>query len=161
MKLNLGCGNDIKEGYINVDIKEIQGVDLILDISKDRLPFVDGCVEEILLKDVLEHISYTRVEHVLKECHRVLKQGGRIYIQCPDLEAVAQKVILSGEYDWKAISYWVYGDQNLTQGEDPSDIHKSGFTIKTLKELLESLGFTVETINNDGGTNIVCWATKK
>jgi len=160
LKLNLGCGHDIRQGYVNIDVKSIKGVDLILDISKDKLPFDDGSIDEILLKDVLEHVSYTRVEHVLRECYRVLKPGGQMYIQCPDMEAIAQKIILSGEYDWRAISYWVYGDQNLTQGEDPSDIHKSGFTIPTLKALLESIGFTVESIKNDGGTNINCWVKK-
>jgi hypothetical protein len=38
---------------------------------------------------------------------------------------------------------------------------KVGFTIPTLRRLLESLGFVIESIMNDGGTNIMCWARKR
>jgi hypothetical protein len=92
----------------------------------------------------------------------VLKKGGRIYIQTPDLQAIAQKVILNPNFKYgslegcEAISYWVYGGQEYKE-----NTHKSGFTIPTLKQLLESNGFKIESISNDGGTNIICWAVKQ
>ena len=163
MRLNLGCGLDVRDGYINIDVRKVHPKILVLDLEKELLrPFPDGSAEEIIAKDFVEHLSWRVVEDFLRDCYRVLKRGGRMYIQVPDLEAIARKVILDPSFrfgdleGWKAISYWVYGSGDY--GE-PS-FHKAGFTIPTLRRLLESIGFVVEDIRNDGGTNIVCWVRK-
>ncbi len=162
MKLNLGCGGDIREGYVNIDVRRTDNRVLVLDLEKELLSrFQDQSVEEIIAKDFIEHVSWRRVEDLLRDCYRVLKKGGRMYIQVPDLEAIARKVILDPSFchgdlcGWKAISFWVYGGQDY-----PENTHKAGFTIPTLKRLLESIGFVVEKIENDGGTNIICWVVK-
>lgn len=155
VKINLGCGLDKRPGYINVDIRKEVDPDLVWDMERTPYPFPDESAEEILMKDSLEHVSWRKVEDVIRECHRILKRGGVLRIQVPDLVAIAKKVILLGSYDWDQISYWVYGGQDY-----PENTHKSGFTISTLKRLLERHGFAVEEIYNDGGTNIVCTARK-
>jgi len=162
IKLNLGCGNDIRRGYVNIDCREIQGIDLCYDMRLCSIPFEDETASEILLKDSLEHLSWRIVKDFLKDCYRVLKKNGKIHIQCPDLEAIARKVILNPDFRFGelhghlAIGFWVYGSGDY--GE-PS-FHKAGFTIPTLKKLLEELGFKVIDIHNDGGTNIICQAVK-
>jgi len=81
IKLNLGCGRDIKEEYINIDFKSAKGVNMILDLNKNVLPFEDNSVDEILCSHVLEHLvdPYSFME----ECHRVLKEGGIICVKLP------------------------------------------------------------------------------
>jgi len=162
MKLNLGCGDDVREGYLNIDVRRTKQNVLQLDLEKEMLkPFPSDSVDEIIMKDFIEHLSWRVVEDFLKDCYRVLKKGGRMYIQVPDLEVIAKKVILNPNYrygnleGWKAISFWVYGAQDYLE-----NAHKAGFTIPTLKKLLESVGFVVERIENDGGTNIICWVRK-
>jgi len=159
----LGCGMDKRAGYINIDVRPDVKPDMVIDLEGELLRrFPDESVEEILAKDFIEHLSWRRVEEFLRDCYRVLKRGGKMYIQCPDLEAIARKVILNPNYrygdleGWKAISYWVYGSGDY----GPPSFHKAGFTIPTLRKLLESIGFIVERIQNDGGTNIVCWVVK-
>ena len=163
MRLNLCCGDDVRDGYINIDVRKTKPNVLVLDLEKDLLrPFPDKSVDEILAYDCIEHISWRRIEDLLRDIHRVLKCDGRLYLRVPDLEAIAKKVILDPcfKYNelrgWKAISFWVYGGQDY-----PENTHKAGFTIPTLRELLESLGFKIEKIENDGGTNIVCVAVKR
>jgi len=163
MRLNLCCGDDVRDGYINIDVRKTKPNVLVLDLEKDLLrPFPDKSVDEILAYDCIEHISWRRIEDLLRDIHRVLKCDGRLYLRVPDLEAIAKKVILDPGFrynelrGWKAISFWVYGGQDY-----PENTHKAGFTIPTLKELLESLGFKIEKIENDGGTNIVCVAVKR
>jgi ubiquinone/menaquinone biosynthesis C-methylase UbiE len=162
VKLNLGCGLDIRDGYINIDVRKVHPKILVLDLEKEHLrSFPDNSAEEIIAKDFVEHLSWRVVEDFLRDCYRVLKSGGRMYIQVPDLEAIAKKVILDpnfkyGELEgWKAISFWVYGAQDYNE-----NVHRAGFTIPTLKKLLESIGFVVERIENDGGTNLVAIAIK-
>ncbi|RLC85258.1 MAG: hypothetical protein DRJ03_12190 [Chloroflexi bacterium] len=162
MKLNLGCGFDKRKGYINIDARKDVKPDIVLDLEKELLQrFENESVDEILAKDFIEHLSWRVVEPFLKDCYRVLKHNGRIYIQTPDLEAIANKVILNPNFKFdqlhgfKAISYWVYGGQDY-----PENTHKAGFTINSLKQLLENIGFQILEIKNDGGTNIICWARK-
>lgn len=80
MKLNLGCGNKKMEGYINCDISKQVNPDKVLDI-REELPFSDNCVDEIIVEHILEHIN--DLESVLKEFHRVCRNGARIYIATP------------------------------------------------------------------------------
>jgi len=164
VKLNMGCGEynkRLEPGWVNVNNRPEVGPDVLWDLERTPYPWSDDSAEEIIWKDALEHLSWRVIENVLRECHRILKKGGRIYIQCPDMEDIAQRVILDPNFrfgelsGWKAISFWVYGRQDPWGG-----VHKAGFTISTLKKLLEETGFVVEDIRNDGGSNIICHARK-
>lgn len=79
-RLNIGCGKDIKEGWLNLDSAKLPGVDIVHDIQKLPLPFKDEEFDEILCQDVLEHIEYIPV---LKDIHRILKQTGKLTIRVP------------------------------------------------------------------------------
>ena len=79
-KLNLGCGTDIRPGWINLDIAPLEGVDIVHDINKLPLPFKSDSFEYILCKDILEHVDYAPL---MKELHRILKKGGIIEIEVP------------------------------------------------------------------------------
>jgi ubiquinone/menaquinone biosynthesis C-methylase UbiE len=54
---------------------------LVLDIEKEKLPFGDNSVDEIVAMHVLEHIF--RPDPVMNELHRVLKPGGKMLIEVP------------------------------------------------------------------------------
>jgi len=157
----MGCGLDKRpreEGWVNVDVRPEVDPDLIHDISK---PFTygDNTVDEILAKDILEHITWRRVPDVLREWRRILKPGGKIYIQCPNLWALASKILSEEMYRWEQISFWVYGEQS--EGESETGGHKAGFTIPALSMLLTEIGFKVESCQSDGGSNIMLWAHKR
>ena len=80
MKLNLGCGKDIRVGYINIDRKPWPGVNIVMDIQ-EPLPFPDGSVDEIRAWSVLEHLI--EWEAVVEECLRVLRPGGVLDAHVP------------------------------------------------------------------------------
>ena len=79
-KLNLGCGKKIKDGWVNLDIANLPGVDVVHDITKLPLPFGDNEFDEVLCEDILEHVDYIPV---LKDIHRILKPGGKVTIRVP------------------------------------------------------------------------------
>lgn len=83
-RLNLGCGTDRKDGWINLDSADIPGVDVVHDIEKLPLPFTDESFSEILCQDVLEHVEYIPV---LKELYRILAPGGELNIRVPHFTA--------------------------------------------------------------------------
>ena len=79
-KLNLGCGTDIKKGWVNLDSAPLHDVNVVHDIQQLPLPFADNEFDEILAQDVLEHIDCIPV---LKDLHRILKKDGTLRIRVP------------------------------------------------------------------------------
>jgi ubiquinone/menaquinone biosynthesis C-methylase UbiE len=84
-RLNLGCGTDIREGWINLDVAALPGVDVRHDLQDLPLPFADECFSEILCKDILEHLEYIPL---LKDLHRILKPGGVVEIIVPHFSSI-------------------------------------------------------------------------
>jgi len=81
MRLNLGCGRDIREGWVNLDIREGEGVDVVHDLDKLPLPFENDSFGEVYASHVFEHVL--RWENLLKEIHRVMRPGGMLTIRVP------------------------------------------------------------------------------
>lgn len=73
-KLNIGCGYEKKEGFINIDISKEVGPDMVVDIEKG-LPFKDDTFDYIYSWNVLEEVKPEKWEFVLKEINRVAKDG--------------------------------------------------------------------------------------
>lgn len=92
LKLHLGSGPHVKEGWINYDIGAHPGV-VQLDLSKGKLPHVDGSVDYIFGEHEHEHFTYDQGLAILKECYRVLKPRGVIRISCPDLTHLCRAYI--------------------------------------------------------------------
>lgn len=80
-KLNLGCGSDICEDYVNVDMAPLAGVDVVCNLSRFPWPFEDEEFDEIIAKDVLEHLPDT--VRVMEEIHRITRKGGKVFLSLP------------------------------------------------------------------------------
>ncbi len=76
MKLNLGCGRTIIDGWLNVDNR---GGDIICDAAS--LPFKNHSFDNILASHVLEHVL--DLWNVLHEMHRVLRPRGILKVRVP------------------------------------------------------------------------------
>ncbi len=85
LKLNLGCGSNLKPGWVNADLFE-EGADLSLDL-REPLPFPDKSATTIYSEHFFEHLEYpAEVESFLKECWRVLAPGGVFSVALPDTQ---------------------------------------------------------------------------
>jgi hypothetical protein len=84
MKLNLGCGYNQVEGYINVDNDPNCNPDIVADLEA-ILPFADSSVDEIIMQHILEHLGQDTKTYlsVWKELYRILKDQGVIRIVVP------------------------------------------------------------------------------
>jgi hypothetical protein len=81
-KLNLGCGQFPREGFLNVDVDAAAKADIWLDLSPDSLrAFPAGHFEVIVMDHVLEHLD--DVFGVMVALHRLLASGGRREIRVP------------------------------------------------------------------------------
>ena len=84
MKLNLGCGYNKLEGYVNVDLDPLCKPDILADLEKP-LPFDDNSIDEINLFHVLEHIGADTQTYfaIWREFYRILKHDGILKIVVP------------------------------------------------------------------------------
>lgn len=80
-RLNMGCGNDIRSGWVNADFVKKNGVDVVHNFNKTPYPFKDNTFDEIDCIEVLEHLNDTVT--VIREIHRILKPGGKVKITVP------------------------------------------------------------------------------
>ncbi|MAG07430.1 hypothetical protein CMI46_01280 [Candidatus Pacearchaeota archaeon] len=80
-KLHLGCGEDIKKDYVNLDIKKSLGVDVVHDLTKFPYPFKDNTFDLIEMHHVLEHLENPL--KVIEELWRISKPGAKVIISVP------------------------------------------------------------------------------
>lgn len=81
IRINLGCGKDIRNGWINVDKIDLDGVDVVHDLDVFPWPFDTASVDRIRMDNSLEHLN--DVVAVIEELYRVLKPGGIVCIRVP------------------------------------------------------------------------------
>lgn len=81
MKLNLGCGSDLRDGYVNVDRVKLDGVDVVHDLDVGPWPFPDESCDGIIAQDVFEHVADPILFMV--ESWRVLMLGAGLVLKVP------------------------------------------------------------------------------
>jgi SAM-dependent methyltransferase len=81
LSIDIGCGVAKKRGAIGLDIRALDGVDHVVDFTRDRLPFADGSVSDVFSAHCFEHLPDP--VHVLKEISRVSAHGARVEIWLP------------------------------------------------------------------------------
>lgn len=100
IKLNIGCGTDYKEGWINIDNNSdnnIKKLDLNWDL-RHPLPFPENSVDFIFNEHFLEHLTVEEGQAAIRDLMRVLKPGGVIRIAMPDMQDVFE---LYSDKAWK------------------------------------------------------------
>ena len=80
-RLNVGAGHDIRPGWVNLDVAQLPGTDVVHDLEEMPWPFPDSAFDEIIAINVLEHLSDTI--RVMEELHRISAPGARLTIRVP------------------------------------------------------------------------------
>jgi len=133
IKYNLGCGDMILDGFVNVDLYNPKA-----QIKSDvkNLPFEDESGDYIYASHIIEHFDFYEAFAVLKEWKRVLKTGGTLVLETPDLLNLCKRFIDADEetriglYPQFYAYPWIDGQQ-----------HKFLYTPKQLSWTLSKAGF--------------------
>lgn len=152
-KLHLGCGGKYFEGYINIDGFDDDhrpggnsvAADLILNATDLERWFEPGSVEEIRTHHMFEHISVLDVHAVLLSWRRLLVEGGLLWIETPDFESCARRILELDDEEAKEVYYrHIFGSQ-FGSGE----YHLNGLTVSRLSHLLGKYGFDITETEKD------------
>lgn len=137
-KINVGCGFDHRPGYINVDMDPACNPDiLIADNNFSNLP--RQAYDEVLAKDVMEHIMRVETPGAVLEWADLLKIGGMLEIQTSNVFGVVKMMEENWNYRAHAhCSIYMFGNQ-----AHAGDFHHTGFTELTLKTQILSAGFEI------------------
>jgi predicted SAM-dependent methyltransferase len=145
MAMHLGCGNNIRDGWVNVDLNP--SADLMLD-TREPLPFADGTFSKIYSEHFYEHFSYPRdITHLLSECYRVLEPGGSHSFGVPDGEMVLRHYT-TNEYAEHAAAQLRWNPTWCKTQMDHVNYclrqngeHRWYYDEETMHRLLQSIGF--------------------
>jgi len=143
-RLNLGCGHRMLDGYVNVDVAPAragQPPDVLCDLRRLE-PFATDSCDEVMAIHVIEHFYRWEVVDLLREWLRVLKPGGRMVLECPNLltacEALLSNPQAAGPGSASERTMWVlYGDP---EWQDPLMCHRWNYTPDSLREVMAEAG---------------------
>lgn len=140
MKLIL-CANDRQlPGYKHHDVQDLPGIDYVCDLYDIATMVPDGSCDEVQLTHALEHFPTKETPKVLDLLYKLLKPGGKLYIEVPNFAWHAQLLMEGRERD---AVYYAFGGQ-LNEW----DFHKTGFTETILNEELTMAGFRNVEVQN-------------
>jgi len=93
LKLNLGCGRNIKKGWVNVDFAERENkLDIVCDLSRE-FPFDDNSCSYIYSEHFIEHLEWLDGRNLLDKCFKCLQNGGVLRVVFPDFEEIFRAYI--------------------------------------------------------------------
>lgn len=151
-KLHLGGGYTALEGWLNSDLFPRNPGTVALDAAKPFF-FKSGIFDYIFCEHLIEHLNYQQACHMLKECFRALKPGGRIRVCTPDLRAYISLFAPSKTGIQKQHLEWLGNNWLERQGtQQKTEVfalnllmhawgHRFLYDFQTLKESLENAGF--------------------
>jgi SAM-dependent methyltransferase len=156
--LHVGCGPQNKSrlrGFNAANWREIR-FDIDPEVNPDLIGSLtdmsevpnDG-VDAIFSSHNIEHLHHHEHEVAFKEFIRVLKPSGFAVLTCPDLQSVCEHVAKDALLEPLYVSPAgpiapldiIYGHQAAIRSGNLYMAHRSGFTLRTLKEKFISSGF--------------------
>ena len=156
--LHVGCGPKTQKNLkgFNSD----NWIEYRLDIDNQHNPDILGSIidlnavqnmsmDAVYSAHNIEHIFAHEVKIALKEFNRVLKENGYLVITCPDLQVLGEAIANDklnepiGNSKSGPISPIdiIYGHRGFIAQGHTFMAHKTGFTYKTLSEVIFESGF--------------------
>lgn len=120
LRINIGCGRDYKDGWLNTDISREVKADSYFDIRTDLIQDKGSVIgydiaDEIYISGVLEQIGENeQFIHAMNECHRVLKSRGVMTVVVPNARyAIAHQDPMDiRKFTPETFPYFLTGDKH-------------------------------------------------
>lgn len=107
-KLNLGCGRDTRKGFVNLDMRSLQGVDVVHDLNEFPYPFPDNSFSYIYSRNCLEQLFDMR--RVLDELYRISRPNAILEISVFHFSSVMAFTEYNHTF-FRSNSFWTFRDR--------------------------------------------------
>lgn len=151
IKVHVGCGSNRLEGFVNVDIRYTNAVDLAFDLN--RFDFFKGNADLVFSHAFFEHLYRPKRLPHLKGAYEALSPEGRIcYIGIPDFERIAELYLRKGPgtdgplFDLFNVYRYTHGFPEMVPSYYTAQLHKSLFDVAELCDLLDQSGFKTRVL---------------
>lgn len=138
VRLHVGAGDKSWPLWTNCDAHGEP--DVITDCRK--LPFDADYADEIHSIHFVEHIARLEVDNMFADWLRVLKRGGKLAIELPCLNKIAQHIV-NGERNLRVTVLGIFGDP---RDKKPGMMHRWAWTTQEITDVLRQAGFADVTI---------------
>lgn len=145
IKVYFGSGYEHPEGYITVDMNEsCSTAEVFADCTQPMPEIADNSVDKIITFHTIEHVGHRRIVPMLMEWRRILKPGGKIVIEMPNLSAIIKRLSemthnsgeIKGDFGDGSVFETLYGGQ-----KDLGSFHISCLTPWQFMVLAKAAGF--------------------
>lgn len=106
LKLDFGCGKRKREGFSGVDAIAFDGVDIVMDVTKDAWPWSDASVDEVHTSHFVEHLTGAQRVHFFNELYRVMRPNAPVTIVVPDWSN--DRAYGDPTHQWPPMSRWSF-----------------------------------------------------
>lgn len=165
-KLNVGCGNDLLKGWLNIGLfseerihygaTKVEDGALVLNFDMtEKLPISENSIKYVYASHFIEHLKFQDGIKMLERCYKTMKKGGVIRLTFPDMGLWIKNYYENNlEFFEKYKSIFLGGDNSIaiTKGEIfMSQVHNWGhkwnYDFESIKHILEKIGFSQVTKN--------------
>lgn len=156
LKLHLGCGADVRSGWINIDLMLTApaGFDLsqpntacISYDLRNGLPVPDGCAKMVFSSHFFEHLEYWHGKKLMADCYRALQSGGIFRIVLPDYKLFFKAYLAGDRSFFEPLRYGLVEAETATLADFMTYAvyqfgeHCAIYDVERLEVVLRNIGY--------------------
>ena len=169
MKLEFGCGDNPREGFVGCDVRPLDNVQYVCDAWDIAKHVEKNSVTHIYSRHFFEHLTFKQADNTFAACHEIMASNGVFEIIVPDMlfhvrqwiNADRDTTVNSNgvtDEEWAIKGFW--GGQRVDEYGPNWDVHKSGYDFPLLRKKLAQHGFRQITRLPDLPKNLTVTAFK-
>ena len=144
IKLNLGCGNEYRDGWVNVDIDNSKRTDICCDFINLKSHFKEKSINHIYMMHSISYLNLWEALIFFKDAYNLLQTGGILEMEFPDTEKCSNLIneSISFENYLEAVRGIYAFDLDQIKNREYYKPYAFGWSGKYMRDALRDIGFT-------------------